>query len=134
MKQETLVMLTADIVSAHASSNPVAVSDLASLVQQVHTSLAGIGQGPVAQVPQAKAPVVSPRKSISRTYLVCMECGTKYKMLRRHLRIAHQLTPQQYRQDYGLPEHYPMTSPDYSKQRSKMAKAIGLGRRGGSPK
>ncbi len=128
MKSEQLIELTADIVSAHVSNNTVAVGDVANLVQRVHEALASLGQ-PVPEPQQDKTPVVSVRASIKPDYLVCMECGRKQKTLKRHLQNAHGMTPDQYRSDFGLPRDYPMVAPNYSKRRSEMAQAIGLGRR-----
>jgi predicted transcriptional regulator len=128
MKSEQLVELTADIVSAHVSNNTVSVGDVASLVQRVHEALVSLGQ-PAQEPQQDKTPVVSVRASIKPDYLVCMECGRKQKTLKRHLQNAHGMSPDQYRTDYGLPRDYPMVAPNYSKRRSEMAQAIGLGRR-----
>ena len=128
MTNEQLVELTADIVSAHVANNTVSVSDVANLVQRVHEALASLG-APAAEPQQDKVPVVSIRSSIKPDHLVCMECGRKQKTLKRHLQNAHGMTPDQYRADYGLPRDYPMVAPDYSKRRSEMAQAIGLGRR-----
>jgi predicted transcriptional regulator len=128
MTNEQLVELTADIVSAHVANNTVSVSDVANLVQRVHEALASLGV-PATEPQQDKVPVVSVRSSIKPDHLVCMECGRKQKTLKRHLQNAHGMSPDQYRADYGLPRDYPMVAPDYSKRRSEMAQAIGLGRR-----
>jgi predicted transcriptional regulator len=128
MTNEQLVELTADIVSAHVANNTVSVSDVANLVQRVHEALASLGV-PAVEPQQDKVPVVSVRSSIKQDHLVCMECGRKQKTLKRHLQNAHGMSPDQYRTDYGLPRDYPMVAPDYSKRRSEMAQAIGLGRR-----
>jgi predicted transcriptional regulator len=128
MKNEQLVELTADIVSAHVANNTVSVSDVANLVQRVHEALSSLGV-PAAEPQQEKTPVVSIRASIKPDYLVCMECGRKQKTLKRHLQNAHGMSPDQYRTDYGLPRDYPMVAPEYSKKRSEMAQAIGLGRK-----
>lgn len=128
MKNEQLIELTADIVSAHVANNTVAVGDVANLVQRVHEALVSLGE-PAPAPQQEKTPVVSVRASIKPEYLVCMECGRKQKTLKRHLQNAHGMTPDQYRSDFGLPRDYPMVAPDYSKRRSEMAQAIGLGRR-----
>jgi predicted transcriptional regulator len=130
---ETLIQLTADIVSAHVANNNVAVGDVANLVQRVHDALAGLGQASATPVAEQKTPIVSVRASIKPDFLVCMECGRKQKTLRRHLQTAHGMTPEQYRSDYGLPSSYPMTAPNYSKQRGEMARAIGLGRKRSAP-
>ena len=123
-----LITLTADIVAAHVSNNSVAVGDVGALVQRVHEALSSLG-GEREQEKQEKVPVVSVRASIKPDYLVCMECGRKQKTLKRHLQNAHGMTPDQYREDYGLPKSYPMTAPSYSERRSAMAKELGLGRK-----
>jgi predicted transcriptional regulator len=128
MENEQLVELTADIVSAHVANNNVAVGDVATLVERVYQALASLGT-PSAEPQQEKTPIVSIRASIKPEYLVCMECGRKQKTLKRHLENAHGMSPDQYRADYGLPRDYPMVAPEYSKKRSQMAHAIGLGRK-----
>jgi predicted transcriptional regulator len=133
MADEQLITLTADIVSSHVANNSVAVGDLANLIQQVHAALSKLGVPDTTSEPQAKAPVVSVRSSVKPDYIVCMECGTKQKMLKRHLQTAHSMSPDQYREDYGLPKNYPMVAPNYSEQRRTMAHSIGLGRKKGEP-
>lgn len=132
MEQEKLVELTADIVAAHAANNSVAVGDMAALVQRVYEALSGLTQGNAEPARQEKSPVVSVRASVKPDFLVCMECGGKHKMLKRHLMNAHNMTPDQYRADYGLQRDYPMVAPNYSEQRRTLAHAIGLGRRRGA--
>jgi predicted transcriptional regulator len=127
--KEQLIVLTADIVAAHISHNRVAVGDVAGLVQQVHKALSGLGTAGAPPEPQKKEPVVSIRASVKPDYIVCMECGKRQKTLKRHLQSAHGMSPQQYRQDYGLPDSYPMVAPQYAEMRRDMAKAIGLGRK-----
>ena len=131
--QSQLIELTADIVAAHVSNNNVAVGDVANLVQQVHQALSGLGEAPAEAEPQKKEPVVSVRASVKPDYIVCMECGKKHKTLNRHLQTAHGMSPTEYRKDYGLPDTYPMTAPNYSQQRQEMAKRIGLGRKRSEP-
>jgi predicted transcriptional regulator len=131
MEQEKLVELTADIVAAHVANNTVAVGDVATLVQRIYEALSGLDQGGQEPARQEKTPVVSVRASVKPDYLVCMECGGKHKMLKRHLMNAHSMTPDQYRADYGLPREYPMVAPNYSEQRRTLAHSIGLGRRRG---
>lgn len=130
MQSEELITLTSDIVAAHASNNRLSIEEVARLVGVVHQALASLGQE-LEPEPEQKNPVVSVRASIKDEYLVCMECGRKQKTLKRHLRTAHGMTPDTYRQDYGLPGSYPMTAPAYSRQRADMAKTIGLGRKPG---
>lgn len=123
---EALVSLTADIVSAHVANNSVAVNDLPTLIQNVHNALAGLGK--VQEEPPAKQePAVSIRASIKPDYVVCLEDGLKMKMLKRHLMTDHGMTPDQYRQKWGLGPDYPMVAPNYAEQRRALAKKIGLG-------
>lgn len=129
MDNENLVALTADIVSAHVANNQVSVDHIAALVQSVHNALASLGQE--QERAEAKVPVVSIRASIRHDYLVCMECGAKQKMLKRHLQTAHGMSPAEYRRDYGLPNSYPMIAAEYAERRRDLAKSIGLGRKTG---
>jgi predicted transcriptional regulator len=123
---DTLLTLTADIVAAHVSNNSVAVNDLPTLIQNVHAALNGISQAPAA--PEAKPePKVSIRSSIKPDYIVCLEDGKKLKMLKRHLMTHYNMTPDQYRQKWGLSADYPMVAPNYAEQRRTLAKSIGLG-------
>ena len=125
--EDTLLTLTADIVAAHVSNNSVAVNDLPSLIQNVHSALTGISGAAAAPEPRPE-PKVSIRASIKPDYIVCLEDGKRLKMLKRHLMTHYNLTPDQYRQKWGLSADYPMVAPNYAAQRSKLAKAIGLGR------
>ncbi|MGJ3647380.1 MucR family transcriptional regulator [Sphingomonas sp. GlSt437] len=124
--QETLITLTADIVAAHVSNNSVAVSDLPTLISNVHTALSGLGT-PVAEPEVKQEPAVSVRASIKPDYIVCLEDGKKLKMLKRHLMTHYNLTPEQYRAKWNLPADYPMVAPNYAEQRRSLAKKIGLG-------
>lgn len=124
--QETLIALTADIVAAHVSNNSVAVNDLPQLIQNVHSALAGLGAQQAA--PEAKPePKVPIRSSVKPDYIVCLEDGKKLKMLKRHLMTHYNMTPDQYRQKWGLAADYPMVAPNYAEQRRTLAKSIGLG-------
>ena len=123
---ETLITLTADIVSAHVSNNSVAVSDLSALIQNVHNALAGLGEAAPAPEPKQE-PAVSVRSSIKPDYIVCLEDGKKLKMLKRHLMTHYQMSPEQYRAKWGLAADYPMVAPNYAEQRRTLAKKIGLG-------
>ena len=122
---EMLVTLTADIVAAHVSNNSVAISDLAILINNVHTALSNLGEKPVEE--EKPVPAVSIRASVKPDHIVCLEDGKKLKMLKRHLKTAYNMTPEQYRERWNLPADYPMVAPNYAKQRSKLAKQIGLG-------
>src|SRR3954462_10561216 len=123
---DTLITLTADIVSAHVSNNSVAVSDLPLLISNVHGALSGLGDAPEAPAPKLE-PAVSIRSSIKPDYVVCLEDGKKLKMLKRHLMTHYNLTPDQYGQEWGLNPGYPMVAPNYAEQRRTLAKKIGLG-------
>jgi len=135
--KETLITLTSDIVAAHVSNNNVTVDDVPSLITNVYSALAGLGQaGPAPEV--RPEPAVSVRTSIKPDYIVCLEDGKKLKMLKRHLMTHYNLTPDQYRQRWGLSADYPMVAPNYAEKRRELAKKIGLGRkpgqkRGGRP-
>jgi predicted transcriptional regulator len=123
---ETLITLTADIVSAHVSNNSVAVGDLSQLIQNVHNALSGLG-AKVEEVPVRQEPKVSIRSSVKPDYIVCLEDGKKLKMLKRHLMTHYQMTPDEYRQKWGLNSDYPMVAPNYAEQRRSLAVRIGLG-------
>lgn len=125
---EMLITLTADIVAAHVSNNSVAISDLAILINNVHTALSNLGETPVVE--EKLVPAVSIRASVKPDYLVCLEDGRKLKMLRRHLMTQYNMTPDDYRTKWGLPADYPMVAPDYSEKRRMLAKEIGLGSKG----
>jgi predicted transcriptional regulator len=129
MENEQLVQLTADIVAAHVANNNVAVGDVGNLVQRVYEALSVLEKPGTSAQAVEKTPVVSVRASIKPEFIVCMECGAKQRMLKRHLMTAHGMTPDQYRTDYGLPREYPMVAPNYSEQRRSLAHAIGLGRK-----
>ena len=124
--EDTLLTLTADIVAAHVSNNSVAVNDLPTLIQNVHSALASISSS--GSAPEAKPePKVSIRASVKPEYIVCLEDGKKQKMLKRHLMTNHGMTPDEYRQKWGLAADYPMVAPNYAEQRRALAKSIGLG-------
>ena len=116
---------TAQIVSAHVSHNTVAPEALPALIQEVFRTLSNVGAQPeVVEKPQPAVPV---KKSVFGDYIICLEDGKKMKMLKRHLKTAYNLEPEQYRERWGLPPDYPMVAPNYARQRSSLAKKIGLG-------
>lgn len=130
-----LLGLTAEIVSAHVSNNAVSVTDLPSLITDVHRTLTRLGAGPAPVVELEKqAPAVPVRKSITADYLICLEDGRQMKMLKRYLQTSYGMSPAQYREKWGLPSDYPMVAPSYAKHRSTLAKKIGLGLGGGRRK
>jgi len=118
---------TADIVAAHVSNNDVARDELPQLIQDVHGVLTRAGREP--EKPARRTPAVSVKSSVTKAFLICLECGKKQKTLKRHLKTGHGLTPDEYRDRYGLKPDYPMVAPAYSAVRSEMAKKIGLGRK-----
>ncbi|WP_431856858.1 MucR family transcriptional regulator [Azospirillum sp.] len=123
-----LLSLTTEIVAAHVSNNSVAVADLPVLIEQVYKSLSNVGTDPVP-VEERPQPAVPIKKSVTPDYIVCLEDGKKLKMLKRHLKTAYNMTPEEYRDRWGLPADYPMVAPNYARQRSSLAKQIGLGTR-----
>lgn len=122
-----LLTLTADIVSAHLSNNQVAAEEIPSLIQKIYKTLSSVGSEPSGHADRPQ-PAVSIKKSIMPDYIVCLEDGKKLKMLKRHLKTAYGMTPEEYRERWGLSADYPMVAPNYAKQRSKLAKDIGLGK------
>ena len=127
---ETLITLTSDIVAAHVSNNNVAVEDVPVLITTVYSALAGLG-GSAPVVEEKLEPAVSIRSSVKKDHLVCLEDGKKMKMLKRHLMTEHGMTPDEYRQRWGLAADYPMVAPEYAETRRDLAVKIGLGRKPG---
>ena len=123
-----LIELAADIVSAYVSNNTVSASDLTSLIGDVYAALQRTSSG-VAPEPQPEPlkPAVPVKKSVTPDYIVCLEDGKKFKSLKRHLRTQYNVTPEEYREKWGLPADYPMVAPNYAQARSDLAKKMGLG-------
>ena len=119
--------LTTKIVTAYTTKNPVAVADLRDLIAGDSQSLAMVG---TEEVTSTLKPAVPIKRSVTRAHIACLEDGTKHKVIKRHLRIAHRMTPEAYREKWGLATDYPMTAADYSAVRNKLAKQIGLGKQG----
>ena len=126
--REDILALTTEIVSAYFSNNTVSPSEIPGVIEQVFKTLSNVNTDSIvmADRPQPAVPI---KKSINPDYIVCLEDGKKLKMLKRHLKTAYNMTPEQYRERWGLPSDYPMVAPSYVKQRSKLAKDIGLGTR-----
>lgn len=129
-RTETLITLTSDIVAAHVSNNSVSADEVASLITNVYSALSGLGQAVAEEAPPPE-PAVSIRSSVKPDYLVCLEDGKKLKMLRRYLRTNYDMSPEEYREKWGLPADYPMVAPNYAETRRELAKKIGLGRKPG---
>ncbi|WP_439816746.1 MucR family transcriptional regulator [Zavarzinia sp. CC-PAN008] len=126
-EQSELLSLTADIVASHVSNNTVSSSELPALIQTVYSALANIGETkeePASPRPQPAVPI---RKSVQPDHIICLEDGKKLKMLKRHLKTSYDMTPEEYRERWGLPPDYPMVAPNYAQQRRDLAKKIGLG-------
>ena len=128
--QTELLELTAEVVSAHASNNTVAASDLPQVIKDVYATFSTLGvAAPPIELP---TPVVPIKKSVTPDFIICHEDGKKLKMLKRHLKTSYNMSPEEYRERWGLPIDYPMVAPNYAKKRSTLAKKIGLGRKPGS--
>jgi predicted transcriptional regulator len=124
-----LVELTAQIVSAYVAKNIVASSDLPTLIQGVYDALGRVATAPEPDVREELKPAISVKKSVMPDYLICLEDGKKFKSLKRHLRTHYNLSPEEYREKWGLPIDYPMVAPNYAAARSELAKQMGLGTR-----
>lgn len=121
------IELAADIVSAYVSNNSVALTDLPSLIGEVHQALIKVSSGAADQPAEAPKPAIPVKKSITPDYIVCLEDGKKFKSLKRHLRTQYNMSPEEYREKWGLPADYPMVAPNYAQARSQLAKQMGLG-------
>jgi predicted transcriptional regulator len=131
--EEELLRMTADVVAAYVSNNALPTGQLAEVISAVYQSLKALEGRGGDQKSEPLKPAVPIRKSITPDYLICLEDGKKLKMLKRHLRSTYDMTPDDYRQKWGLPADYPMVAPNYAQQRSAFAKKIGLGRGPGRP-
>ena len=126
MADDTLLAYTGVIVATHIANNTVAAGDVPAMIKSVHDALRGLGAAPVEPEPDL-VPAVPIRSSVKPDYIVCLEDGKRMKMLKRHLSTAYGMTPDQYRQKWGLSADYPMVAPNYAEQRRTLAKSIGLG-------
>lgn len=130
---DLLITHTTDIVVSYVANNSLRADEVSSLIQNVFSSLSGLGQ-PVPAAEERPKPAVSIRSSVKKDHIVCLEDGKKMKMLKRHLMTDHGLTPEQYRARWGLSSDYPIVAPDYADKRRDLAKMIGLGRKPGQPR
>ncbi|WP_034994870.1 MucR family transcriptional regulator [Beijerinckia mobilis] len=121
------IELAADIVSAYVSNNSVPASDLPALINEVHSALLRVTAGTVVPPVEVPKPAVPTKKSVTNEFIVCLEDGRKFKSLKRHLRTQYNMSPDEYREKWGLPADYPMVAPNYAKARSNLAKQMGLG-------
>jgi predicted transcriptional regulator len=128
VSEEELLRMTADVVAAYVSNNSLPTAQLGDVISTVFLSLRGLEGKGAEPIAEPLKPAVPIRKSITPDYLICLDDGKKLKMLKRHLRSTYDMTPDDYRQKWGLPADYPMVAPNYAEQRSAFAKKIGLGR------
>ena len=126
---EMLIELTADVVAAYVSNNPVPAGELPNLIADVHAALGRVGGTPEPVLVDKPKPAVNPKKSVHDEYIICLEDGKKFKSLKRHLMTHYGLSPDQYREKWGLDPSYPMVAPNYAAARSQLAKKMGLGRK-----
>ncbi len=124
---KNFIDLTATIVSAYVSNNPTPASDIPALIGQVHAALLRVSTGRAELPLEPAKPAVPVKKSMTADYLICLEDGKRFKSLKRHLRTQYGMTPEQYRDKWGLPPDYPMVAPNYAVARSQLAKKMGLG-------
>jgi predicted transcriptional regulator len=122
-----LIELSSEIVAAYVGHNALSPTDLPKLIGEVYAALKGLGAGPSASEAEAPKPAVPVRRSINPDYLICLEDGKKFKSLKRHLRTQYNMSPEEYREKWGLPSDYPMVAPNYAAARSNLAKQMGLG-------
>jgi predicted transcriptional regulator len=130
---DAVVELTADLVSAYVSNNPVPVAELPALIGQVHTSLRALTSGALPEAQEPRKPAVPIKKSVTPDYIVCLDDGKKFKSLKRHLMTHYGVSPAEYRAKWKLPADYPMVAPNYAAARSALAKKMGLGRKSQKP-
>jgi predicted transcriptional regulator len=123
----SFIELTANIVSAYVSNNTVPSTDIPNLIGQVHAALKRVSGGQAAAPAEPLKPAVPVKRSVTPEHIVCLEDGHKFKSLKRHLRTRYNMTPEQYREKWGLPPDYPMVAPNYAEARSQLAKQMGLG-------
>jgi predicted transcriptional regulator len=121
------IELAAEIVSAYVSNNSVPSGDLPQLINDVHAALQRVGTGTAVTPAEPPKPAVAVKKSVTNDHIICLEDGKKFKSLKRHLRTQYGLSPEEYREKWGLPSDYPMVAPNYAKARSNLAKQMGLG-------
>ncbi len=126
--EDTLLELTAEVVSAYAANNALPASELPDVIQSVHRTFQGL-QNPESSNDAKSAPAVSVKRSVRADAIICLECGTEHKMLKRHLKTSHSLSVAEYRDKWNLKPDYPMVAPNYAQHRSELAKQFGLGRK-----
>ena len=129
---DEVLEITAEIVSAYVGNNPVSTAELPNLIGDVYSALAKANGTAAGAGHEKSKPAVPVKKSLHDDYIICLEDGKKFKSLKRHLRSHYDLSPEEYREKWGLPVDYPMVAPNYAKARSRLAKEMGLGRKPGT--
>ncbi len=127
--KNALIDMTAEIVSAYVGNNEISAAELPQLIQQVYVSLADVSQGATVNENEPLKPAIPVKRSVSPDYIICLEDGKKFKSLKRHLRAHYDMSPEEYRAKWGLPNDYPMVAPNYAQARSSLAKQMGLGQK-----
>ncbi len=128
-EKNALVELTTDVVSAYVSNNTIVPSELPNLINEVYEALSRASAKAVKPAREELKPAIPVKRSVSDDYIICLEDGKRFKSLKRHLRTHYNLSPEEYKEKWGLPHDYPMVAPNYAKARSKLAKKMGLGQR-----
>ena len=128
IRADEVLRLTADIVAAYVSNNPIPVAEVPAMIKSIHATLGGLVGTAQGEAITSQKPVVPVKRSVTADYIVCLKDGNKLKMLKRYLRSNYNMTPEEYRAKWGLPADYPMVAPNYAAQRSEFAKKIGLGK------
>ena len=129
---DVVLEMTSEVVSAYVSNNPVSTNELPGLIGEVYSALAKANNSGSGGAAERAKPAVPVKKSIHDDYLICLEDGKKFKSLKRHLRSHFDMSPEEYREKWGLPLDYPMVAPNYAKARSQLAREMGLGRKPGT--
>ncbi|MFK5978857.1 MAG: MucR family transcriptional regulator [Rhizobiaceae bacterium] len=124
--------ITAEVVSSYVGNNPVSTNELPKLISEVYSAFARLKGSRSLISTEKRKPAVPIKKSLNEDYLICLEDGKKFKSLKRHLRSHFNLSPEDYRKKWGLPHDYPMVAPSYAKERSTLARKMGLGRKPGT--
>ena len=133
-EKNALVELTTDVVSAYVSNNTIVPSELPNLINEVYEALSRASVKSIKPAREELKPAIPVKRSVSDDYIICLEDGKRFKSLKRHLRTHYNLSPEEYKEKWGLPHDYPMVAPNYAKARSRLAKKMGLGQRKGSRK
>lgn len=131
LENNHFIELTADVVASYVANNPVSTSELPSLIGEVYSAMKSAGRSEIETSSAKLKPAVPVKKSLTDDYIICLEDGKQFKSLKRHLRSHYDMSPEEYREKWGLPYDYPMVAPNYAKARSKLARDMGLGRKPG---